>query len=78
MGIDQYYDLYKILLLDTISMYDVYTTGRKNKYKTEVYVDLIIKVLKTGISWNSVDNNICGDTLPSLRERWKNRLCLFF
>ena len=70
MGIDQFCEIYRIYLLEIIPIYDVYTTGRRNKYELEVYVDLILKVFKTGISWYLVDNNIYGDTIRKKYIKW--------
>ena len=70
MGIDQFFEIYRLYLLEFIPVYDVYTTGRKNKYKLEVYVDIILKVLKTGISWKSINDNIKGDTIRKKFIKW--------
>ena len=51
-------------------MYNVYTTGRKNKHKLEVYIDTILRVLKTGISWNSINGYVKGDTIRKKFIKW--------
>lgn len=70
MGIDQYYDIYKIHLLNLIQQYDVYTTGRRNSQKMEVYIDIIFTVLNTGISWNKLNGEIKGDTVKRKYYKW--------
>ena len=70
MRIDEFYKIYRLYLLEFIPVYDVYTTGRKNKSKLEEYVDIILDVLKTGISWNSVSKPINGDTVRKKYKKW--------
>ncbi len=57
-------------LLFYVKKYDVYTTGRKNKFNPEFYIKYITIVLFSGICWSELDEFDMGVTSDTIRKKF--------